>query len=864
MAVEKKILRNRPFQGANAQYNFEDGSNIGIDPYGKLDVESDLYTTSIGNETNEYNILGTSMFGLGEFRMWELNHEIVMNSDNIDIRIGFIDGEQFPQVMERFQISEEGFLNYYIPGLNATKTWEDDQGELISNVFYFELLDGRMRAGNAGVDLLGGFQTAQDESFAEALIARYVTASGYGGDDSVHNLTSLSHVVDQFEWNGYPSSFTSSPRNSILRFQYFPYMTNWDDYDYFEQYYSDLFLDSSEVPISQDALLFEENNSSNESSADENAYATPKQWYNSENLSDTQTRINTSAFYNSITTNLMTGEEKENQNPKDSFYIIVHNNAANFSNNEPREEAFVIFRIPKYVFADAWNDVSVPKRVQFIRDGDNSSTSESFFDPYDDSDDNIYTFPCPPNFRTGGDEDAPAIQFYNSFDGNVCAEFRIQKYPEEDITLNQSTLPFYNMSGVVSENNLLGASPFNTNTYSIGTMSTDIPEEERGLSDFRPLTNVYSSQEMDLQSYYLDELDRNQTAAPTQVNLGFDFVQNKNLFTPMEITDFNEFLQFKAFVVNWDWRDGESETWEQIMSDFPKTEPELELKRNQDNTYRFINLSLDNTSEELNNFYQTAGFKIIKAIVVSYYDYGTTFPEFDMINVLRWKLLTIKINLSVDAVYLEDFGDIGGFDYTFIPWPETTPVIGGLSEESIYVNTLESLVKQNKFRQDEILDKTLAQNALQNDELGDYFGKSDIAQTRYFTDGSFDMNKLLMLGDDLLITDDGDGNIFRDEFHPYYDYNYWTGESITSSYPQESCIGTLFINDNMNQDLREKILIELNTDDIDERTIRDSSGNGFKGLILGDYAVRKDSKDIRIQRDTQTILPEVDTEEKAF
>ena len=68
----------------------------------------------------------------------------------------------------------------------------------------------------------------------------------------------------------------------------------------------------------------------------------------------------------------------------------------------------------------------------------------------------------------------------------------------------------------------------------------------------------------------------------------------------------------------------------------------------------------------------------------------------------------------------------------------------------------------------------------------------------------------------------------------------------------------------MNQDLREKILIELNTDDIDEKTIRDSSGNGFKGLILGDYAVRKDSKDIRVQRDTQTILPEVDTEEKAF
>ena len=52
--------------------------------------------------------------------------------------------------------------------------------------------------------------------------------------------------------------------------------------------------------------------------------------------------------------------------------------------------------------------------------------------------------------------------------------------------------------------------------------------------------------------------------------------------------------------------------------------------------------------------------------MVSYYDYGTTFSEFDMINVLRWKLLTIKINLSVDAVYLEDFVIKPGQAFVFI------------------------------------------------------------------------------------------------------------------------------------------------------------------------------------------------------
>jgi hypothetical protein len=126
------------------------------------------------------------------------------------------------------------------------------------------------------------------------------------------------------------------------------------------------------------------------------------------------------------------------------------------------------------------------------------------------------------------------------------------------------------------------------------------------------------------------------------------------------------------------------------------------------------------------------------------------------------------------------------------------------------------------------------------------------------------MNKLLMLYDDLLITDDGDGTVVRGEFHPYFDYDYWTGDTITTSYPQESCIGTLFINDNMNQDLRQKILIEMNMDEIDEKTVRDSSGNGFKGILLADYAIRKDSKDIQIRKEAQINLPETDSEGKAF
>ena len=266
---------------------------------------------------------------------------------------------------------------------------------------------------------------------------------------------------------------------------------------------------------------------------------------------------------------------------------------------------------------------------------------------------------------------------------------------------------------------------------------------------------------------------------------------------------------------------------------------------------------------ELTNNYQTFGTKVIKAIVFSYVD-DIDNDNPDNYIPLIWKFLTIKININADPVYEQDFGDIGGVDYTFIPWPQTTPVIGGLSEESTYINTLQSVVKQNQFREDEQLDKILALNSIENDELGDYFGKSDVAQIRYFKSGSYDMNKLLMLPESIVENDTSEDGVIQESEFNSYDSDYWDGESLSTSYPQESCIGTLFINDSMTQELRQNILIEMNMDEVDERTIRDSSGNGFKGVLIGDYAIKKDTKDIPIRKESEINLPETDSEDKAF
>ena len=59
MAIEKKILKNRPFVNAQGQYNFEDGVNIGVDQQGRIDVQNDLYTISEEDLINKSSVLNS-------------------------------------------------------------------------------------------------------------------------------------------------------------------------------------------------------------------------------------------------------------------------------------------------------------------------------------------------------------------------------------------------------------------------------------------------------------------------------------------------------------------------------------------------------------------------------------------------------------------------------------------------------------------------------------------------------------------------------------------------------------------------------------------------------------------------------------
>ena len=97
--------------------------------------------------------------------------------------------------------------------------------------------------------------------------------------------------------------------------------------------------------------------------------------------------------------------------------------------------------------------------------------------------------------------------------------------------------------------------------------------------------------------------------------------------------------------------------------------------------------------------------------------------------------------------------------------------------------------------------------------------------------------------------------------HPYSDGTYWDldGDGIGNTFPTESCVGQIFINDNMDPLLREACIIELNAQELEGDIVRDSSGNGNKGILIGDYKIDKPSKDVPIRRKSDFKISEKDT-----
>ena len=327
--------------------------------------------------------------------------------------------------------------------------------------------------------------------------------------------------------------------------------------------------------------------------------------------------------------------------------------------------------------------------------------------------------------------------------------------------------------------------------------------------------------------------------------------------TGTELPNIDYFQKLKMFVVNWDFDSSTDVDIDDLV--FPSDEPTLEFERLINDTFKEVDvfdISENGKVNFLQHQYNEPGVKVIKAVVMSVItnDIGDELP-------LVIKTLTIKINLTLDSVYIEDFAETGGPDFKFLPFSSTSPVISGVSDSSRYITSLNTIFNGGQFKEEDVLDKINLERALLNDEMGEYIGSSAIEQVRYFKNGSLDMGKLLGIESfyENYINDKGDNS-----FYKYDKYGFWNGTSV--KYPEETSIGSIFIDDaTYPSNIRRECLIELNLGESDGRVVIDTSGNGNKGILIGDYKLSKPSIDIPIRRETQMKLPKIiDDDDKAL
>ena len=75
-------------------------------------------------------------------------------------------------------------------------------------------------------------------------------------------------------------------------------------------------------------------------------------------------------------------------------------------------------------------------------------------------------------------------------------------------------------------------------------------------------------------------------------------------------------------------------------------------------------------------------------------------------------------------------------------------------------------------------------------------------------------------------------------FHRYTDKNYWNGTEEIQSFPEKSPVGDIFISEY--DRFRKNCLVELNPENLNGKSIRDSSGQANSGILIGDYSIKKD------------------------
>ena len=290
--------------------------------------------------------------------------------------------------------------------------------------------------------------------------------------------------------------------------------------------------------------------------------------------------------------------------------------------------------------------------------------------------------------------------------------------------------------------------------------------------DFIPMVSInVKNTNYNLQSYLYEDLQRQLRSTPNQVEIDVkitELLEDPNtglrqgdiILTPRSLDDVSLPKHYKYCVVSWDDKENKFNSVEDVFNDKPTNLVEV-LNKQRNNLYKFTDIY-----NKLINNYNTPGIKNIKIFLFSYVPYqnmnlsSTNSLADNEFEVLRYKLISTKIYLDIPINKYPDFGEVGGDDYTTLPWPFTTPIIGGVSEDSKYKQSVYKALSSGKLGDTDIVDEVFLQDDINNTEMGLSIQNFDLEQVRYFNK-SYGLNNLLglifspnQIGQRIYLTDD--------------------------------------------------------------------------------------------------------------
>ncbi len=249
--------------------------------------------------------------------------------------------------------------------------------------------------------------------------------------------------------------------------------------------------------------------------------------------------------------------------------------------------------------------------------------------------------------------------------------------------------------------------------------------------------------------------------------------------------------------------------------------------------------------------YTEPGLKELTGVIFMYHK-----RPGDTIQPVKWWITKSRLYLNYSSYFIEDFSEIGGPGFTLIPYPVTTPIISGISKKSKYFRSLDNIVDADQFSLFEVTDKSRCNAAIQNNELGNYIGDSDIGQTRIFT-------KPLRLWEQLGVAYelDVEGTSFYYDDLDFYDGGGPDFRNPDRKYPQESIATEVFIS---NSEYKDDCIVEMNPGIQTFNMLRDSSGNENKGILLGDYSLSKEDFETSLAKEGTMKVPKVSNQDRAY